>query len=305
MPSPDIPLLNRRFGSAGRIMFRSDEAGLPIVSLVNTYAACEVSLYGGHVLDYRPAGLGPVLFVSKRAVFEPGKPIRGGIPICWPWFGKAEQTVLPAVPLPLHGFARIMQWNLSETEYTANTTELRLSLSDSELTRQIWDFAFALKLRIRLEQHLTLELVTENRDTRPFDLSQGFHPYFRVSDISAVSVHGLNGATFTNHPSPQREQQHGTLTLQGETNRIYTPEKNEIAIRDEKLKRATLITFSGTRNVVVWNPWAERIKTFDDLAPDDYTRMLCVEPANLGDTSITLDPNERHTLRMDIQARLT
>jgi len=205
---------------------------------------------------------------------------------------------------PLHGFARVMQWDLDATEYSGESTELRLSLAASGLTRRIWDFAFGLTLRIRLEQSLALELVTENRDARPFEFSQGFHPYFRVSDIASVSVHGLDGATYTDYPAPEPKRQHGALTIQGETNRIYTPGKNEIAIRDGKLNRATLITFSGTRNAVVWNPWAERCKTFGDLADDDYTRMLCVEPVNRGDTAITLEPGARHTLSMSIQARL-
>ena len=300
MNDPDIALLNQRFGAPGRIAFRFGEAGLPVVSLACKYGACEVSLYGGHVLGYTPAGLGPVLFLSKKSAFEPGKPIRGGIPVCWPWFGPAAE----GSGNPLHGFARIMQWDLRATEYSGEATELRLSLADDGLTRRMWDFAFGLTLRIRLEQHLSLELVTENRDTRPLDFSQGFHPYFRVSDINAVSVHGLDGAVYTDHPSPEPKRQHGALTIQAETNRIYTPEKNEIAIRDAKLNRATLVTFSGTRNAVVWNPWAERIKTFGDLAEDDYTRMLCVEPVNRGDTSITLEPNERHTLSMSIQAKL-
>jgi len=335
-------VLNQRFGAAGRIAFRAGEGGLPVAVLVNKYAACEVSLYGGHVLDYRPVGLGPVLFLSKRSAFEPGKPIRGGIPVCWPWFGPGKgisntqhgmsnvqgghpipNTECPmsketcprsashlnighsvldiGYSLPLHGFARIMPWELSATEYTGDATEIRLALADSEHTRPFWDFAFGLTLRIRLEQHLTLELVTENRDTRPFDFTQGFHPYFRVSDISAVSVHGLDGAAFTDHPSDEPQHQHGALFIQRETNRIYTPQKNEIAIHDAKLKRATLVTFSGTRNAVVWNPW---LKAFPDLAPDDYAKMLCVEPVNRGDTSITLEPGERHTLSMNIQAKL-
>lgn len=300
MNYPDILLLNQRFGSPGRIAFRAGEAGLPIVSLAGKYGSCEVSLYGGHVLGYTPVGLGPVLFLSKKSAFEPGKPIRGGIPVCWPWFGPAAE----GSGLPLHGFARTLQWDLCATEYSGEATELRLSLADDGLTRRMWDFAFDLKLRIRLEQQLTLELVTENRDTRPFDFSQGFHPYFRMSDITSVEVHGLEDAAYTDYPSAEPKRQQGALVIQGETNRIYTPEKNEIAIRDAKLKRATLVTFSGTRNAVVWNPWAERIKTFGDLAEDDYTRMLCVEPVNRGDTAITLGPGERHTLKMEIQARL-
>ena len=297
MSDLDIALLNQRFGAAGRIAFRADEAGLPVASLAGKYGACEVALYGAHTLSYRPAGLGPVLFAGKGAAPAPGRDFHGGIPVCWPWFGRMPGK-------PIHGFAGMMPWGVCAAEYSGEATELRLELAASELSRQVWDFAFGLTLRVCLGQHLTLELATENRDTRPFELSQGFHPYFRVSDISAVSVHGLDGARFTDYPSAEVQRQRGALTVGGETNRIYTPEKNEAAIHDGKLRRVTLVTFSGTRNLVVWNPWAEDIKRFADLAPDDYTRMLCVEPANLGDTSVTLEPGERHTLKMDIQARL-
>jgi len=297
MNTPDIALLNKRFGAAGRIAFRPDDAGHPVASLVSKYGACEVSLFGGHVLDYRPAGVGPVLFQSKRAACAPGKALHGGIPVCWPWFGRMAGK-------PAHGFAGRVRWDACATEYSDEATELRLSLPDSELSQPLWGFASALTLRVCLGQCLTLELVTENRDTRPFDVTLGFHPYFRVSDIRAVSVQGLDGARFTDYPSTDIQRQHGALMVNGKMNRIFTPEKNEVAIRDEKLRRVTLIAFSGTRNLIVWNPWAEDIQRCDGLAEDDYTRMLCVEPANLGDTAITLDPGERHTLKMDIQAKL-
>jgi glucose-6-phosphate 1-epimerase len=192
MNYPDIAILNQRFGAPGRIAFRSGEADLPIVALVNRFGACEISLYGGHVLSYRPVGHSPLLFVSKASLFEPGKPIRGGIPICWPWFGPN-----PNPALPLHGFARIQQWSLSATEYSSDVTEIRLSLSDSDLTRRLWPYAFELSLRIWLDQRLNLELTAVNRDAQPFTFTEALHPYLRVKNIFSITcVQWSKGVSF-------------------------------------------------------------------------------------------------------------
>jgi glucose-6-phosphate 1-epimerase len=300
MNYPDIHILNQRFGAAGRIAFRTGEAGLPVVSLINKYGAAEVSLYGGHVLAYRPVGFAPLLFLSKRSMFEPGKPIRGGIPLCWPWFGPHPTDAAK----DKHGFARLVQWDLDATEYSGESTILRLSLKDSEFTRRIWDYAFNLKLSVTLDQSLHLELITENGDTKFFEMSQAFHPYFQVGSIDMARVYGLEQAAYSDRVTHAESRQVGALAIQGQVDRIYKPEKNEAAIQDDKLKRAMLLTFSGTRNLVVWNPWVEVARAIPDLEDNDYQRFLCVEPANVGDTSIALDPGERHTLKMSIQAQL-
>lgn len=301
MNYPDIQILNQRFGAPGRIAFRTDESGLPVVSLINKYGAAEVSLYGAHVLAYRPVGFAPVLFLSKRSAFEPGKPIRGGIPVCWPWFGPH-----PTDPArDKHGFARLLQWDLDATEYTGETTTLRLSLKDSEFTRRIWDYGFSLKLSITLDHALNLELTTENTDTKPFAISKAFHPYFQVGDINMTHIYGLDQAVYSDRVSHEEAKQTGALEIMRQVDRVYTPENNEAAIRDDKLKRAILLTFSGTRNLVVWNPWVDLARALPDLEDADYQRFVCVEPANVGDTAIDLEPGERHTLKMSIQAQLT
>jgi glucose-6-phosphate 1-epimerase len=300
MNFPDIAILNQRFGAPGRIAFRSGEADLPLVALVNKYAACEVSLYGGHVLSYRPVGHSPVLFVSQASLFEPGKPIRGGIPLCWPWFGPN-----PDKTLPLHGFARILQWDLHATEYSGDVTELRLALCDSDLTRRFWPFAFELNLRIWLDQRLNMELTSINRDTRPFTLTQAFHPYLRVRQIENVTVHGLDQAPFTDRLSGQTGRQDGPLSIATETDRLFTPAAPECVLHDTSLGRAIAITFTGTERCVVWNPWINKARAMADFGDDEYSRMLCVEPANTGDGAITLAPGERHTLSLALQATLT
>lgn len=300
MNFPDIDILNKRFGAPGRIAFRSGEAGLPIVSLVNQYGTCEVSLYGGHVLSYRPTGHGPVLFVSKHSLYEPGQPIRGGVPLCWPWFGPSQDPALP-----LHGFARIVQWDLRATEYSSDVTELRLSLCDSEQTRRYWPFAFELSLCVRLDQRLNLELTTANRDGKPFTLTQAFHPFLRVRDIMDVTVHGLDQAAFTDRRSGLTGKHEGPFVIREEVDRIFTPVKPECALHDKGLGRALAMTFSGTPQMVVWNPWVEKAKAMPNFGDEEYAYMLCLEPANTAESPVTLAPGEKHTLALSLQATLT
>ena len=298
MNFPDIAILNKRFGAAGRIAFRAGEAGLPIAALANRYGACEVSLYGGHVLSYRPTGHGPVLFLSKKSLFEPGKAIRGGIPLCWPWFGPGADASLPT-----HGFARLHQWDLRATEYSDDATELRLSLVDSELTRRSWPFAFELNLHVKLDQRLSLELTTVNRDTKPFAVSKAFHPYFLVRDIRDVTVLGLDQAPFVDRLSGRTDKQEGPLTIRAETDRIYTPSATECVLHDAGLGRAIALVFAGTRNLVVWNPWIDKTASFNDMAPDGWQRMLCIETANVMEDIITLAPGASHTLGVSIASK--
>ena len=300
MNFPDIAILNQRFGAPGRIAFRTGEAGLPIVALVNPYGSCEVSLYGGHVLEYRPMGHLPILFTSKQAAYEPGRPIRGGIPVCWPWFGPGQDKTQPQ-----HGFARILQWGLQATEYSTDITELRLTLSDSERTRRIWPYAFDLSLRVWLDQHLNLSLTTVNRDTRTFTLTQAFHPYFRVRQIEDVTVRGLDNALYADLLTGRTATQKGALDIRSETDRVYTPHAPTCVLHDPAIGRAIALTYSGANRLVVWNPWIDKARAMSDFGDDEYTRMLCIEPANTADDAVTLAPGGQHTLALAIQATLT
>jgi D-hexose-6-phosphate mutarotase len=300
MNFPDIEILNHRFGAPGRIAFRAGEAGLPIAALVNRYGACEVSLYGGHVLGYRPTGHAPVLFISKQSAYEPGKPIRGGIPICWPWFGPSTDKTLP-----MHGFARILQWELQATEYSAEVTELRLVLRDSDLTRRYWPYAFELTLRVWLDQNLNLSLTTVNRDTRAFTITQAFHPYFQVRQIMDIVVRGLENAPYTDLLTGQTATQQGAVNIRSETDRRYAPEAPECVLHDPNLGRAIALTYTGAKRFVVWNPWINKSRAMPDFGDDEYTRMICLEPANSAEDAVTLAPGEPHTLSLTVQATLT
>lgn len=298
MPTSDT--LNKQFGTPGRIVFREDAAtGLPVVALASRFGTCELSLHGAQVLSYRPTGHVPVLFMSKQARFERGQPIRGGIPICWPWFGPAPQKSQPN-----HGFARTSDWRVTVSEYSADSTELTLTLHDSDATRAHWPFAFELTLRVILGQSLTLELTTTNHDAQPFTFSQALHPYFMVRQIMDVTVRGLDGATYRDLLTRHAETQEGVLNIRGETDRVYSPAAPQCALHDPGIGRAITLVYSGANRLVVWNPWLDKARAMPDFGDDEYTRMLCLEPANTDGSEVILSPGAQHTLSLAIQATL-
>ncbi|HRR34028.1 MAG TPA: D-hexose-6-phosphate mutarotase [Kiritimatiellia bacterium] len=297
--NPTIEQLNQRFGAPGRLVFRPGIAGLPFVALASRYGACELSLYGAHVMSYRPLGHMPVLFMSEQSRMERGAPFRGGIPICWPWFGPAAEP-----GQPLHGFARITEWCVQASSYDSESTEITLALTDSEDTRRFWPHVFALSLRVALAQSLTLELTAENRDTRPFTYSQAFHPYLRVRQIMDVTVRGLEGATYRDRLSGLQGEQAGRLNIRGETDRVFTPRAPACVLHDPGIGRDITVAFQGTRRLVVWNPWIDKAHALSDFGDDEYTRMLCLEPANTDGDEITLAPGAKHTLSLAVQATL-
>ena len=294
--SDRIAQLNAQYGAAGRIAFREGEGGFTVAQLVCRYGACELSLYGGQVLSYRPVGHGPVLYLSPKAVFAEGKVIRGGIPICWPWFGKRAGC-------PSHGFARTSRWTLVETAYTDAYTEAVLGLKDTPETRAVWPYPFELKLGVRLGDCLRLTLSCANTGDAPMPVTQAFHPYFRVRDIRQVRVAGFELAACHDYVTDSDSIcGEGDWVAEGPTDRLVNPKANGCVIHDDGLGRKLTMTFSGARSLVVWNPWESGEKQMADLDPGAYTRFLCVEPVCTGDTALSVPPGGTATLSLAIQS---
>ena len=170
---------------------------------------------------------------------------------------------------------------------------------------RIWPYAFELTLRVWLDQRLNLALTTVNRDTRPFTFTQAFHPYFRVRQITDTTVRGLDKAPYTDLLTGQPGVQDGTLDIRSETDRVYLPAAPECVLHDSGLGRAVAVAFTGTRRLVVWNPWIDKARAMSDFGDDEYLRMLCLEPANTAADAVTLDPGAQHTLSCALQATLT
>jgi len=298
----DLDLLNQRFGAAGRIVFRAGPNGLPVVALAAPHGACEVSLYGGQVLSYRPVGHAPVLFLSRSSAFEPGKPIRGGIPVCWPWFGPHASD--PA--RPLHGFARTSEWRVDRTEYGAEATELRLCLVPGPETAAWFPHAFELRLDVRIDQRLTVELTTRNLGDQPLDFAACLHAYFSVREIDAVAVDGLDGLGYVDRLTGIGHVQQGPVAITAETDRLYAQgdDGTTCGLRDDGARRVIEVEADDKRALVIWNPWIDKAARMVDFGDDEYTRMICLEPANTDGDEVTLEPGARHTLSMAVQAAL-
>lgn len=297
LESSDIALLNQRFGVPNHVTFREGPGRLPMADIATPHGSMELSLYGGHVLSYRPAGQSPVLFVSRASAYAPGKPIRGGIPVCWPWFGPRVDDAA----LPMHGFARLLCWNLEAVEHNAKETEVRLGLRDDASTREFWPHAFELSLRVTLGTGLRIELTTRNTGSRPFVLTQALHTYFSVGNIGNVSIEGLEDASFFDSLTRATHEPEGApITIGAEVDRVYTDTTSDCLIRDAALGREIRVAKQGSRSTVVWNPWIDKSKRMPDFGDDEYTGMLCIEAANAKDDAVTVPPRCTHTLSQSL-----
>lgn len=287
----DIDTLNRRFGLAGALHFVQGGAGLPEAEIQTPQASARVALHGAQLLAWQPAGMQPVIWVSQAAVFEPGQPVRGGVPVCWPWFGARDG-------LPAHGFVRARLWQMRHASMdAANHVVLRLGLRDDADTRALWDFAFDLELVVTVGTTLTMKLISRNTGDQPFTLTDALHTYFCVGDIQHATVQGLDGCDYLDKVQNfAQATQTSAITFTGETDRIYINTTADCVIEDRAHRRHIRVAKSGSASTVVWNPWSEREKAIADMAAGEYQHMLCVETCNAGPDQVTVVPGQRHTL---------
>lgn len=280
-----------RFAITDHLQFDDGDAHMPVATIRSPHATAQVALQGAHVLAWQPTGHQPVLWVSKAAVFAPDTPIRGGVPVCWPWFGA-----LPG-KTP-HGFVRTRLWEVRGSSMTAEgAVVLHLGIRDDAATRALWDQAFDLDLVVTVGSTLTMALTTHNTGDAPFAITQALHTYFSVGDITQTTVQGLDGCHYLDKVQNFASlQQSGAVGISAETDRIYTDTTSDCLIQDAAWGRTIRVAKQGSRSTVVWNPWAEREKAISDMAVGEFQGMLCVETCNAGPDQIQLLPGESHTL---------
>lgn len=264
----------------------SDRQGLPRLHLATPDGAeAEVYLHGAHVTSWRPAGGEEALFLSDAAVFAPGEPIRGGVPVVFPQFSGEG-------PLPKHGIARTVGWEWVNREEAETATRAVLRLTDDEASRALWPHAFVLELSVALHgDSLALRLTVENRGREPFAFAAALHTYLRVADIRRTTVVGLEGTRYRSRPEGMMDVVDGAavLSVSGEIDRLYRDAPREVAVNDAGARRTFQIVEAGFRDAVVWNPWAELAASIPDMEADEYERMLCVEAAQV-EVPVTLAP---------------
>lgn len=290
--------LNHAFGIPGGLVFEAHEGGLIEARMASAYGTAIVCLQGGHVTDWRIQGQSePVLWLSRDAKFAAGKSIRGGIPVCWPWFGpNAENTSLPA-----HGFARTAEWSVADSGSDEQGVWLLLVLEMADAQRVMWPHAASLSLRVTLGQTLALELTTVNEGDASFVLGEALHTYFRISDIGNISVGGLHGVDYWDTVGQvEKKRQSGPIAFKRETDRVYIDSPQTCVIEDLPLSRRIHIRKQGSLSTVVWNPWTDKAERMGDLGkPDGWRGFVCVESANAWDNKLTLAPGETHVLSVE------
>lgn len=291
----NIEQLNNDHGIAGQVVFIEGEGGFPFIKAQNDKAEALISIYAGQVLSFRPRhALSDLLFLSKWAYYQPGKAIKGGVPVCWPWFGSDPE----GLGRPAHGFVRNRMWEVAGTSVTQDGDIcITLGLADTPETQAIWPRAFELRLTITLSDTLNLELVTRNTGPQAFSVTQAFHTYFSVGDIGQINVSGLENTQYIDKSSGNLEKsQIGAVTINAEVDRIYLAVGSDLVIHDAVLKRRIRIASKGNRTAVVWNPWSKISTEMTDLQDDDYLRFICVETANAATDRVSIQPGSEFKL---------
>jgi glucose-6-phosphate 1-epimerase len=290
-----ITELNQRYAIANHIQFKEGEGGLAMAEIANQHATARVALQGAHLMNWQPRGQEPVIWLSKFAKFAPGKSIRGGVPICWPWFGPhASDSKFPG-----HGFARTVMWEVLETkEMEDGATYMRLGLIESDATRAQWPHPCSAQVELSVGKTLRMELVTRNTGTQAFTLGEALHTYFHISDVAQMTIRGLDGCDYMDKAggASERKTQQGGIVIESEVDRVYMDTAADCIIEDRGLKRSIRIAKQGSHSTVVWNPWKEKADKMGDFCPEGYRGMTCVESANALDNVVTVKPGATHHL---------
>jgi glucose-6-phosphate 1-epimerase len=293
--------LNERFRVKGA-SFDIGTGGLPRLSIRGRAAEAELYLHGAQLTRWQPHGHGPVLWLSDQAVFKPAAAIRGGIPLCWPWFGPKPGDATAKA----HGFARTAEWTVQDVELLPDSSiNVVLALTDTDIAAAspAWHSAFHLTLDITIGESLTLALTTKNTGRASFDITEAMHTYLEVGDIRRVSITGLDGVAYVDQlaSGARTTQAESDIRFTAETDRIYATESS-CQLRDPVLNRRIHVSKAGSGSTVVWNPWIEKTARLADMNANGWERMVCIEAANSNDARVHLAPGQSHTLmtRLDV-----
>ncbi len=290
----DLTHLNERFSIDSRLTFAEGPGGLPTAHIASPYCRASICLYGGHVLHWEPVGCDPVIFLSERSSFTPGQPIRGGIPICWPWF--ADHPDRP--DLPLHGLVRTRFWQVIDTaELPDGSVVVALEITDDDSTRKLWPHPFRLELTATFGIVFDLELVTTNLSDSTLRLTEALHSYFRVADAERVRVRGLDGAVYIDKADAfTRKTQVGPVEPVTSSDSVYLNSEQACLIEDPSGGRRICIAKRGSRSTVVFNPGPECARDMTDLTDTAWRQMVCVETANALDNMVEIEAGQLHRL---------
>jgi glucose-6-phosphate 1-epimerase len=269
-----------------------------------------ISQQGAQILSYQEDDQPPLIWLSEQAAYRRGQSVRGGVPVCWPWFGNLQRNPHAVQAMhqqperaPAHGLVRSLDWQLLGIDSHADGIHLEFAYNSMTQTPPDWPHAAELRLRIRLDGRLHIQLLTHNLGDTPLTISQALHSYFAVSDINQVSVEGLHGCRYIETLEDwQQRQQDGPLLFSGETDRIYLDTPASLSILDRAWQRRIQLHSSGSESAVLWNPWIDKAQRLSQFAADAWPGMLCIEHANVLDDIRVLAAGEQHQLDLSFWA---
>lgn len=281
MPMQTPEQLRDRFRDP-RLHFDRDRGGLVKFHAQTDLGELKLFLHGAHVTHWQPVGQKPVLFLSERSWFEPGKPIRGGVPICFPWFGANASD--PS--RPMHGLARLASWSL---QHAAVEPE---GIIEAELHTTIEPFE--LDYFVRASDELQLRIKVRNTSSRAQEYEVALHTYLAVGDVRQVLVTGLGRRRYIDRTRDGGifVQERGPISFEGETDRVYLDTIQSAVVHDPIWKRRLIVDKDGSRSTVVWNPWVEKSKRMPDFGDEEWPGMLCIETANVAENRVQIEPGQ-------------
>ena len=279
------------------IKHKEEKNGFKYIEIKNAKAEAKIALQGAHVFHYKKENKSSLLWLSELAFFEHGKAIRGGVPICFPWFGKHKNDAT----LPQHGFARTALWSLTlEEEIDDNTTHIELQLLSTKESKKVWDYDFDVRLDILVGEELSLKLMVTNRDNKAFEITTALHSYFNVSNIENIKINTLKNCNYLDALDGKEYIQKDEFVVNKEVDRVYWDASSNILLEDDL--RKIELTQKGSNSLVVWNPWCEKSKSMADMSDDGYKNMICLETGNVGRDFRLLEVGESSVLGLSIRS---
>jgi glucose-6-phosphate 1-epimerase len=290
-----IEALNRRFSIPGIAQVIPGNGGLPKVRITTLAASAEIYLHGAQVTSWRPGGAEEAMFLSEHSHWQPGRAIRGGIPICFPWFrAKADDPGAPA-----HGFVRTRGWQLDSVTAEADGSVIVVcSTQSDDSTRRWWPHEFNLMHRIVIGRTLRLELTATNTGSAPLRFEEALHTYFRVGNAQTVRVRGLDQVAYLDNTDDNREKvQHGDVVFAAPIDNAYIDTSSAVELIDPAERRIIRTEKQNSATTVVWNPWCRGAASLPDLGDNEWQQMACVEASNILSAAVSLAPGQHHTMR--------
>jgi glucose-6-phosphate 1-epimerase len=293
----DLTQLNEHFGLPGVLAFHATPSGLIYAAITTPYANATVYLQGAHLTAWQPKGQQPAIFLSRKSEFATGKPIRGGVPIAFPWFATRHDGKAG----PSHGFARIQDWTLAFAALAGDDLHLTFTLGPTEMSRSLGYDNFRLAYQLTIGRTLTLQLTVANDATTPLLFEEALHTYYAVADIHEITVSGLEGVTYLDKNDNLRAtQQQGAITITGPTDRVYQNTAGTCVLHDTANKRRITVAKTGSNTTVVWNPWESGALKLSDLDPTEWHEFVAIETVNAAVNAITLAPGARHVMQAHV-----